>query len=237
MGNANSTSSKKKRSGCFLSSTPAADSDDDHTAANAPALAPNSASSSGNELGPLEGTAEANTKCEPARSDGTDGGGGTRERPPPRYKHMPREFMEQAFMAYDIKAVAAVTEAQALDVEQLGRLVALRPLFVESPYLRGGRSPDEICAAVYSRMCRLAQNDAAAGEGSRIQTPMELLTLVWRLLRAPSEQRWEALVYLFCEPADCGESEPCTLPELGACVDVCLLSSMSPALEAVLPCP
>ena len=228
MGNANSTSSKKKRSGCFPSSTPAADSDDDHSAANAPALAPNSASSSGNERGPLDGTAEANTMREPARSDGTDGGGGARERPPPRCKHMPREFMEQAFMAYDIKALAAVTEAQALDVEQLGRLVALRPLFVESPYLRGGRSPDEICAAVYSRMCRLAQNDAAAGEGSR----MELLTLVWRLMRAPSEQQWEALVYLFCEPADCGKSEPCTFPEHGACVDVCFLS-MSPALAAV----
>lgn len=129
-----------------------------------------------------------------------DAGGGTPERSPPDYKRMPEQFIEQSFKAYDLKAVDAVT-AKTLQAEHLAHLVALRPLFVDSPYLRGGRSPDEMCAAVYGRMCRLGQRDAGILKRS------ELLTLIWRLLRAPLNEQWEALVYLFYDPSDCGESE------------------------------
>lgn len=198
MGNANSTSpKKKKRSGC-LSSQSSPDSDDDQIGAGALA----STSSSAN---PRHGM-EATTMCEPTRNDGMDASCGAPERSPPNYKRMPQEFIEQSFKAYDLKAVDAVT-AKPLQAEHLAHLVALRPLFVESPYLRGGRSPDEMCAAVYGRMCRLGQKDAAAVQDCRILARSELLTLIWRLLSAPLKEQWEALVYLFHDPSDCGESE------------------------------
>jgi hypothetical protein len=191
MGNSGS-SPKKKGSGCFA----AKDSDDEGAAASAGRRG-----------------SSALAQGEHAQSVDTMGGD-ARERAPPDCKPMPLEFMEQSFLAADLQAIDAVT-ARTLGMEQLAHLVALRPLFADSPYLRGGRSPDEICNVLRARMCRLGQyrtlTKSAAGASGRacedtvILTRGEFLTLTWRLLRAPSEKQWEALVYLFHDPGGQGE--------------------------------
>ena len=131
------------------------------------------------------------------------GGGGTGgeerdgQRAPPVCKAPPADVIASLFSPDDVAALASAARGRhALQNADAERLMAVRPHFVTSPYLRGDPDADALCAAFHGRLASMA-NSMAASDGTPGAERGLLLRLAWRLLLSPHPVQWETVVYLF----------------------------------------
>ena len=131
------------------------------------------------------------------------GGGGTGgeeregQRAPPACEAPQADVIACLFSPDDVAALASAARGRhTLQDADAERLMAVRPHFVTSPYLRGDPDADALCAAFHRRLASMA-NSMAASDGTPGAERRLFLRLAWRLLLSPHPVQWETVVYLF----------------------------------------